>query len=420
MNLNNIFPKNLIFYIIILIIAFIGIYYYSINNIEKPIKVGIIHSLSGEMASTEEAVMEATLLAIDEINKSGGLLHRIIEPITLDGKSDNKTFAKQAENLIKNEQVDVIFGGLTSGSRKALKDVVEKNNKLLFFPGFNEGIEESKNIFYTGAALNQYLIPAISWAANNIGTKFYLLGSNNYFSKIIIQFLKDILPNMGCEIVGQEIIKNNQKDFTDIVSAIEKSKAQVVLNILNLNSSLIFFKDIKTLKEQQKLAIISIGLTQNELSFATDIDNTYLVGNYFEVIDTKESDNFKNKIKDKYGKDQEVNDFIQSAYNGVQLWAQAVKKANSTNTNKITNALINSKLNAAEGLITVDANHYTYKTPRILKLTEKASEIVWSSNNPLKPVVYPNDLFIEKFNTAKKTKQQWIKISEQLYNQGLK
>ncbi|MDR3646087.1 MAG: transporter substrate-binding protein [Candidatus Babeliales bacterium] len=419
MNLNKILIK-VIFFAIFLLAAFVGIYYYSINSIERPIKVGIIHSLSGEMASTEEAIMEATLLAIDEINKSGGLLNRIIEPITLDGKSDNKTFAKQAEYLIKNEKVDIIFGGLTPSSRKSLKAVVEKYDKLLFFPGFNEGLEESPNIFYTGAAPNQYLIPAISWAENNIGNKFYLLGSNNYFSKITIEFLKTILPNMGCEIVGQETVESYQKDFSPIITNIEKSNAQIVLNILNLDSSLILFKDIKNLKEQKKLAIISIGLTQNELSFASDIDNTYLAGNYFESIDTKESDNFKKRIKDKYGKDQEVNDFIESAYNGVQFWKQAVKKANSTNVKKITTTLINSKLELAAGLITIDTNHYTYKTPRILKLTSPNPEIIWQSNSPLKPIIYPEELIIEKFNPLQKTKQEWNKISEELYNQGTK
>ncbi|QYO64201.1 transporter substrate-binding protein [Leptolyngbya sp. 7M] len=119
------------------------------------IKVGILHSLSGTMAISEKSVVDSTELAIEEINKAGGLLGKQIEAVKEDGASDWPTFAEKARKLIDEDQVVVIFGCWTSASRKAVLPVFEEKNHMLFYPVQYEGQECSKNIFYTGAAPNQ-------------------------------------------------------------------------------------------------------------------------------------------------------------------------------------------------------------------------------------------------------------------------
>src|SRR5690554_4372089 len=120
-----------------------------------PIRVGILHSLSGTMAISETAVVDATKLAIEEINASGGLLGRPVEAVVADGASDPDAFAREAARLIDDEKVCVVFGCWTSASRKAVKPVFEERNHLLFYPVQYEGIEQSPNIIYTGATPNQ-------------------------------------------------------------------------------------------------------------------------------------------------------------------------------------------------------------------------------------------------------------------------
>ena len=135
----------------------------------QPIKVGILHSLTGTMAISERSVVDATLLAIEELNAQGGVLGRKIEPIVVDGQSSEERFAALAEQLIHRDQVSVLFGCWTSASRKRVKPVVEDADHLLFYPVQYEGLEQSRNIIYTGAAPNQQIIPAIGRRRHVVG-----------------------------------------------------------------------------------------------------------------------------------------------------------------------------------------------------------------------------------------------------------
>ena len=143
---------------------------------DNPVKIGILHSLSGTMAISELVVVDAVLLAIEEINNRGGILGREIVPIIKDGQSDWDVFANEAESLIVDEEVDVVFGGWTSASRKTMKPVFEKHDHLLFYPVQYEGLESSPNIIYTGASPNQQVIPAVEWASIELGNKFFFVG----------------------------------------------------------------------------------------------------------------------------------------------------------------------------------------------------------------------------------------------------
>ncbi len=141
---------------------------------KTPIKIGILHSLTGILSENEKNVVDATLLAVEEINAKGGVMGRQIEPIIVDGKSDEKEFEKGALELIHNHHVSFIFGCWSSASRKRVKPIVEQENCILFYPVHYEGLEESSHIVYTGAAPNQSIIPAVMWGFHNLGKKFFL------------------------------------------------------------------------------------------------------------------------------------------------------------------------------------------------------------------------------------------------------
>src|SRR6185503_5861931 len=122
-----------------------------------PIRIGVLHSLTGTMAISEKSVVDAVTLAVEQINHSGGLLGRQIEMVVADGHSDNDTFAREAERLIAQEHVVAVFGCWTSGSRKTVRPLFEKHDHLLFYPVQYEGLEASPNIVYLGAAPNQQI-----------------------------------------------------------------------------------------------------------------------------------------------------------------------------------------------------------------------------------------------------------------------
>jgi urea transport system substrate-binding protein len=170
--------KNLL----LLLVLMVGVVYFQYkvkdrNDSLSTIKVGVLHSLTGTMSREGKSVSDATLFAIDQINKSGGVLGRKIEPILLDGKSESNVFETHAYHLIVKEKVAAIFGCWTSACRKTIKPIVETYNSLLFYPLQYEGLEVSKNIIYTGLTPNQQVLPTLAWMAERYGKRVYIVGS---------------------------------------------------------------------------------------------------------------------------------------------------------------------------------------------------------------------------------------------------
>ena len=110
------------------------------------------------MAISETGSIEAERLAIEQINASGGILGRKIKIIQEDGASDWPTFAEKAKKLLVADKVAAVFGCWTSASRKAVLPVFEKENGMLYYPTFYEGLEQSKNVIYTGQEATQQII----------------------------------------------------------------------------------------------------------------------------------------------------------------------------------------------------------------------------------------------------------------------
>src|SRR5262250_1293181 len=147
---------------------------------KEPIKIGVLHSLSGTMAISEVSLRDVVLMAVEEINAKGGVMGRKIQPVVVDPASNWDLFAEKAKQLLLQDKVAVVFGCWTSVSRKSVLPVFEKNNGLLFYPVQYEGEECSRNVFYTGAAPNQQAVPAVDYMMNQIGVKRWVLEGTDY------------------------------------------------------------------------------------------------------------------------------------------------------------------------------------------------------------------------------------------------
>jgi urea transport system substrate-binding protein len=176
---------------ILAVAAFMVGQYYLV--VATPIKIGILHSLTGTMAVSEKPLVDAALMAAEEINVRGGLLGQSVEAVVADGKSDPKVFASEAERLIEKEHVSALFGCWTSACRKAVKPVVEKYRHLLFYPVQYEGLEQSANILYTGAAPNQQIVPGTRWATQQFGQRVYLVGADYVFPRTANIIISDLI-----------------------------------------------------------------------------------------------------------------------------------------------------------------------------------------------------------------------------------
>lgn len=357
------------------------------------IKVGILHSLSGTMAISETSVHDAELLAIKEINEKGGVLGRQIEPVIEDGASDWPTFAEKAKKLIQQDKVATIFGGWTSASRKAMLPVVEENNGLLWYPVQYEGMESSPNIFYTGAAPNQQIVPAVKWLLENRGKKFYLLGSDYVFPRTANAAIKAQLTAEGGELVGEEYTPLGHTDYNTVIAKIKSEKPEVIFNTLNGDSNVAFFKQLKDAGITSKdVTVLSVSVAEEEVrGIGTDVTAGHLTSwNYYQTTDTPENKTFVESYKAAYGEDRVTADPIEAGYFGVYLWAAAVEKAGSTDVAAVKEAAKDLEFNAPGGLVKIDGeNQHVYKTVRIGEIqTDGQIKELWNSGEPVKPDPY--------------------------------
>lgn len=368
---------------------------------EQVIKVGILHSLSGTMAISETSLRDAELMAIEEINAAGGVLGKKIVPVIEDGASDWPTFAEKAKKLLLSDKVATIFGCWTSASRKAVLPVVEKYNGLLWYPVQYEGLEASPNIFYTGAAPNQQIVPAVSYLLKKGYKKMYLLGSDYVFPRTANQIIKLQLKAEGGICVGEEYTPLGHVDYTTVISKIKAANPDIVFNTLNGDSNVAFFKQLKDAGiTAAKIPTISVSIAEEEIR---GIGASNLVGhlaawNYFQTTDTPQNRTFVSKYKAKYGKDRVTDDPIEAAYFQVYLWAAAVKKAGSADVAAVRKAAPGIEFMAPGGKVTIDGdNQHVYKTVRIGEVLPNGQfKEIWNSGAPVKP-----DPYLEGYPWAK-------------------
>ncbi len=356
------------------------------------IKVGILHSLSGTMAISETTVVDAEELAIAEINANGGLLGKQIEVIKEDGASDWPTFAEKATKLIDQDKVAVVFGGWTSASRKAMLPVFEEKDHMLWYPVQYEGQECSKNIFYTGAAPNQQIEPAVDWLLENKGKEFFLVGSDYVFPRTANNIIKEQLKAKGGTVAGEDYLPLGNSEVTPIINKIKQALPDggVIFNSLNGDSNVALFKQMKSAgMGPDKYPVMSVSIAEEEVK---QIGPEFLAGhyaswNYFQTVEDPANTKWVKDFKAKYGEDRVTNDPMEAAYMAVYLWAQAVEKAGTTDIPAVRDAAYGQTLDAPEGKVTMGTNHHLAKTVRIGEIRDDGMfDIVYATDAPVEPV----------------------------------
>jgi urea transport system substrate-binding protein len=354
------------------------------------VKVGVLHSLSGTMAISEKAVVDAELMAIDEINATGGVMGKKIEPIKEDGASDWPTFADKAGKLLASDKVAAIFGGWTSASRKAMKPVVEGNKGLLFYPVQYEGMEVSPNIFYTGATTNQQIVPGLEYLKEKGLTDVYLVGSDYVFPRTANKEINAWAKANGMNIVGEKYLPLGDTNVAPIVSDVLATKPKAIFNTLNGDSNVAFFKELKAKgNTPDQIQTISVSIAEEEVG-GVGVDNVtgHLVAwNYYETTDNAKNKEFVKNYKAKYGATRHTDDPIEAGYNAVYIWKAAVEKAGSFDVEKVKAAAKGLKMDTPEGPLTVsDWNQHVWKTARIGQIAADGTITeVWASKAPIEP-----------------------------------
>ena len=360
-----------------------------------PIRLGILHSLTGPMATSEKNAVDAELLAIEEINEGGGLLGRRVEGIVADGASDWPTFSQEAERLIVNDKVDALIGCWTSASRKMVRPVVEKFRHLLIYPMAYEGMEISPNIIYTGAAPNQQIIPALKWSLDNLGTKVFIIGSDYVWPRSVNTIIRDQIPALKGHIVGEEYVTFGSADVDRMIAKIKEAQPDVIMSTLvSDNTNIAFYRKLREAGMTARTTpVVSLSVSETELSIMNpeDIAGHYAAWSYFQSIPRRENQDFLQRFHNRYGQQRVVSDVMEAAYFSVHLWARSVEQADSAEVSQVNATMLGQSVNAPEGVITVDSStRHTWRSFNIGQIRGDGQiSIVWSADSPIRPIPYP-------------------------------
>jgi len=360
---------------------------------EETIKVGVLHSLSGTMAISETTLKDTVLMMVEDQNKKGGLLGKKLEAVVVDPASNWPLFAEKTRELIEKEKVDVIFGCWTSVSRKSVLPVIEELNGLLFYPVQYEGEESSKNVFYTGAAPNQQAIPAVDYLMNEVGaTRWVLAGTDYVYPRTTNKILEAYLISKG--VKKEDIMINytpfGHSDWQSIVSDIKKfgsqGKKTAVVSTINGDANVPFYKELGNQNiSSEDIPVVAFSVGEEELS---GIDTKPLVGhlaawNYFMSVENDDNAAFIKKWHAFIKNDKRVtNDPMEATYIGFEMWAKAVEKAKSTETDAVEQAMIGIEVpNLTGGMAVMNKNHHLSKPVLIGEIQEDGQiETVWSTD----------------------------------------
>jgi urea transport system substrate-binding protein len=364
---------------------------------DDTVTVGILHSVTGTMAISETGSVEAEKLAIDQINKSGGVLGRQIKFIQEDGASDWPTFAEKSRKLLVNDKVASVFGCWTSASRKAVLPVFEQYNGILYYPTFYEGLEQSKNVFYEGQEATQQIIAGLNWIVKEKGAKtFYLLGSDYIWPRTSNKIARKHIENfLKLEVVGEEYFPLGSTEFNSVINKMKLKKPDVIYAIIVGGSNVAFYKQLKAagvdMVNKQKLLTISV--TEDEILGigGENIVGAYAAMKYFQSLDNPNNKAFVKAFKDMWGEKSVIGDVTQAAYEGPWLWKLAVEKAGSFDTDKVIAASPGIEMkNAPEGYVRIHENHHLWSKTRIGRARADGQyDVIYETAELVEPNPFP-------------------------------
>ena len=388
----------------------------------KPIKIGILHSLSGTMAISETTLKDTMLMLIEQQNKKGGILGRKIEPIVVDPASNWPLFAEKARELITVQKVDVMFGCWTSVSRKSALPVLEELNALLFYPVQYEGEESSKNVFYTGAAPNQQAIPATDYYLDEIGVKkFALLGTDYVYPRTTNKILKQYLIDKG--IPESDIFVNYtpfghsdwSKIVSDVVSLGADGKKVGVISTINGDANIGFYKELAAAGvKADDIPVVAFSVGEEELS---GLDTTNLVGhlaawNYFQSAESDLNTSFIKAWKSKMGDKRVTNDPMEAHVIGFEMYVKAVEKAGTTDVDAVRKAMYGMKVpNLTGGIAEMLPNHHLSKPVLIGEILENGQFDIISQTKEV-----PGDAWTDHLAESVPLKSDWKTLGCGMYN----
>jgi branched-chain amino acid transport system substrate-binding protein len=341
-----------------------------------PIVVGSIMDATGPLNVLGKPNIDATNLAIKDINDQGGLLGRPLKLISYDSQSDNSKYTQYANKLTLEHKVSVVMGGITSASREAIRPIVDRAKTLYFYNQLYEGGVCDKNVFNTGPVPSQQLAPLIPYAAEHFGKKMYIVAADYNFGHISANWVKKYAEQAGAEIVGTDYVPLESSEFGPVINHLQATKPDVVVSLLVGGNHAAFYRSFAStgLNKSMKIVSSTFGDGSEHIILAPNESKGITVAfPYFQELKTTANTGFLAKWHGAYGAGYPyVANSAVTVYNGWMLWAEAVRKAGSVDRDKVIAALESGlSIDTPGGKVTMDRSHHLTQNVTIAEANDK-------------------------------------------------
>lgn len=337
-------------------------------------RVGVLFSTTGVTAAMERTQQAATLLAIEEINESGGVLGRQIEPVIHDPASRPKQYRELAKQLCDDDGVAVIFGCYMSSTRKAVLPVVEAHRALLFYPTLYEGFEYSPNCVYTGAAPNQNSVQLVRYLTQNFGKRLFLIGSDYVYPYESNRIIADLFRQAGGEVADEMYIplRVADIDMEKVMRRLKASRHDLVYSTVVGDGIPLFYSAYRKAGFDQRTHPIASQSTQEaEIAQmpARTAEGSITAAPYFSTLQSPANLKFVAAYRKRFGPDLPIASCTEAAYYQVKLYAQTLERAGDDKLEAMLQHLHDHDFDAPQGRVRIDReNHHTYLWPRVARV----------------------------------------------------
>jgi branched-chain amino acid transport system substrate-binding protein len=344
---------------------------------QQPIRVGVLFSETGVTAPIERTQLSGTLFAINEVNAAGGIDGRELIAVRHDPRSDSMQYAALAERLIVSDNVNVIFGCYMSSSRKAVLPVVEKWNRLLFYPTIYEGFEFSNNVIYTGAAPNQNSVQLADFMTLNFGSRVYMVGSNYIYPIESNRIMMDLVMQRNGEKVAERYLPLTAglKDFTLLVSDIKNRQPDFIFStVVGESTQYLYRAYAEAGLNPKEIPIASLTTCEAEIRAmgAEYAAGHYTAAPYFQSIDSDTNRRVLDSYSEFTNGEVITNMGWEAAYFQVHLFANAMRQSGTDQVEALLPHLLGAEFLAPQGRVRIDAaTHHTCLYPRIGRANSK-------------------------------------------------
>lgn len=297
-----------------------------------PIKVGSVLDNSGNLDIYGKPMVMATSMAIDEINAAGGLLGRKLQAVQYDTQSDIALYTKFAQQLVRQDKVDVVHGGITSASREAIRQTFTRANTLYFYNVLYEGGVCDRNTVVTGTTPAQAVEPIMDVAMKQWGKKVYILAADYNYGQITAKWIAHYAKERGGSVAKTDFFALDVSDFGSTIAKIQQEKPSFVISALVGGAHMSFYRQwaASGMNKKIPLASTTFGVGNEHLALsAAEGDGILIAGNYSQESADPANKDFLARWNKRFGDTKIVHEIAVSQYQGIMLWAECVRKAGS-------------------------------------------------------------------------------------------